>query len=370
MIKIIKLTGFSFLLLLAFALSNIFAHPAWGIVVDNKKQVYFSDLETIWKIDEQGKLSIFREGESGRHVHDLTIDAEGNLYGSDLNYNQLNQKFPRSIWKMTSSGEFSYIISPTEDLPSGASIWRDSAGNTYSVEPFNNEKKETKIIKRSPDGQTTLVAGGKYGYLDGQGENAQFTVITDLAFGRDNSIFLTNDDKIRKIDQTGKVTTLYHEENPKSNPNNLEPFSRLFGLTVDEQNNVLAADFYNNRLIKISPNGKVSTVVNSDKDWSPIGVTTNNNEIYVLEARPYSAATHSGNRVVKIATDGKPTTIATMEEAVKPKEPQNSAANLAQTGNINSTSDSAPPNNWLVILGIIGAVGVAFAAFIILVKRK
>jgi len=27
------------------------AHPSWGIVVSSTGEVYFSDLETVWKID-------------------------------------------------------------------------------------------------------------------------------------------------------------------------------------------------------------------------------------------------------------------------------------------------------------------------------
>ena len=371
MIRTIKNIILFSALLFVFCVGGIYPHPAWGIVVDNQKQVYFSDLETVWKIDSQGNLSIFREGENGRHVHDLAIDAEGNLYGLDNSYNAQTQKFPRSIWKMTPSGEFSYLVPPTEDLPPGKSIWKDSAGNTYSVEPFNNEKKETKIIKQSPNGTTSLLAGGKYGYLDGQKDAAEFTVITDMAFGKDDAIYVTNDDKIRKIDKSGTVTTVYREENPIKKQDSLEPFSRLFGLTVDDQNNVYAADFYNNRLLKISPDGKVLPILNSDKDWSPIGVATIGNEIYVLEARPYASTAHTGNRVIKIASDGKPTIMAGMEEAVKPKNSSiNNDSSLSQTGNAFSDSESGSQSNWLIILGIIGAVGAAIAAFIMLAKRK
>ncbi len=146
----------------------------------------------------KGKLSIFRPGVSGRHVHDLTIDAENNVYGLDNSYNPQTEKYPRSIWKMSPNGEFSYLVSMTDNLPLGMSIWRDSGGNTYSVEPYNNEKKETKIIRRTPEGKTSIFAGGKYGYLDGKKDKAEFSVITDMAFGKDNSIYLTDNDKVRK----------------------------------------------------------------------------------------------------------------------------------------------------------------------------
>jgi hypothetical protein len=135
---------------------HIYAHPAWGIVIDSQKQIYFSDLETVWKIDALGKLSIFREGVSGRHIHDLSIDAEDNIYGLDNTYNPQTETYPRSIWKISAKKEFSYLIPLTNNLPPGASIWRDNNGNTYSVEPYNNERKEAKIIKRTADGKTSL----------------------------------------------------------------------------------------------------------------------------------------------------------------------------------------------------------------------
>jgi hypothetical protein len=46
---------------IVFVIQN-YSHPAWGIVVDRQKQIYFTDLETVYKIDSQGKLSIFLTG--------------------------------------------------------------------------------------------------------------------------------------------------------------------------------------------------------------------------------------------------------------------------------------------------------------------
>lgn len=66
--------------------ANTPAHPASGIVVDRAGNIYFSDLETIWRLDTQGKLSVFRQCESGRHVHELAIDEQDNVYGADVSY--------------------------------------------------------------------------------------------------------------------------------------------------------------------------------------------------------------------------------------------------------------------------------------------
>ena len=376
--KIIRTAILFFSLFFIGLMTDVLSHPAWGIVVDANGQIYFSDLETIYKIDSQGKLSIFRAGVSGRHVHDLSIDAGGNIYGWENVYEPQTEKHLRAFWKMSPKGEYTEIVSLTENPPLGTSIWRDSDGNTYSVEPWNNEKKETKIIKRTTDGTTSVFAGGKYGYLDGQKEKAEFNVITDMAFGKDNTIYLTNDDKVRKIDRFGMVTTIYRNETTNQKQNNPEPFSRLYGLDVDKENNVVAADFANNRLLKISSDGKISTFLKSEKDWSPIGVATFGDEVYVLEVRPYTASIHTGNRVLKISSTGKSTVIANLENRNKSVEnpklnsvnflPQTKEEkNLVANANINSVKATDSP---LAFYGIVGAVSVAFFALIVLFRKK
>jgi len=301
--------------------SNVSAHPAWGIVVDRQGQIYFSDLEAVWKIDTQGNLSIFREGVRGRHVHDITIDAEDNIYGLDNTYNPQTEKFPRSIWKMSPKGNFSYLVPMTNNLPLGRSIWRDSDGNTYSVEPYNNEKKETKIIKRTPDGKTSLFAGGKYGYLDGQKDKAEFSVITDMAFGKDEAIYLTDTDKVRKIDKYGMVTTIYRKEVLAKNQKSPKTSSRLFGLIVDEQNNVIVADSENRRVLKISPGGESTALLSTEQPWSPNGVALDKSDLYVLEGWYDLREARTNTRVRKLSADGKITVLATLRE--NPKQAAN-----------------------------------------------
>lgn len=297
--------------------SNVSAHPAWGIVVDRQGQIYFSDLEVVWKIDSQGNLSVFREGVSGRHVHDITIDAEDNIYGVDNAYNPQTEKFPRALWKMSPKGEFSYLVPMTNNLPIGISVWRDSDGNTYSVEPYNNEKKETKIIKRTPGGRTSLFAGGKYGYLDGQKDKAEFSVITDMAFGKDKAIYLTDTDKVRKIDEYGMVTTIYCSDVSAKNPKSPKTSSRLFGLIVDWQNNVIVADSENRRVLKISPGGESTALLSAEQPWSPNGVALDKSGLYVLEGWYDLREARTNTRVRKLLADGKITVLATLRENPK-----------------------------------------------------
>jgi hypothetical protein len=68
------------------------AHPAWDIVIDRNNQICFSDIETIWKIDARGKLTVFRPGVSGRHVHEINVDEIGNIYGAENSYEPATQR--------------------------------------------------------------------------------------------------------------------------------------------------------------------------------------------------------------------------------------------------------------------------------------
>lgn len=47
---------------------------AASIVVDAQGRITFSDLETVWRFDAGGRLTIFRAGVGGRHVHELSIE--------------------------------------------------------------------------------------------------------------------------------------------------------------------------------------------------------------------------------------------------------------------------------------------------------
>lgn len=151
---------------------RVVAHPPTGIVVDRNGVVYFSGLETIWGVDAQGQLSVFRPGVRGRHVHELSIDEHDNIYGAYISYEPATQRWISSVWKMNPSGEIEYLQEPTHQPPRGLSIWRDRQGNMYAVEQNNHLKKETLVLRRDPDGVVTTLAGSEYGFVRWDGEGS------------------------------------------------------------------------------------------------------------------------------------------------------------------------------------------------------
>ncbi len=218
--------------------ANAPAHPATGIVVDHAGNVYFSDLETIWKLDPKGTKTVFRAGVNGRHVHELAIDDDGNIYGADVSYNPANQTWPSAIWKMTPEGKFSYLLEPTVNSPRGMSIWRDRAGNTYFIDQNNHTKTQTLLLRRDPDGKVTTLAGSAYGHKDGSGAAAHFGSVGGMAFGPDGSLYLADGGSVRRVSMDGIVTTIAKDLNFKTREDRStlsgNTHGSLTGLSVDK----------------------------------------------------------------------------------------------------------------------------------------
>jgi hypothetical protein len=342
------------------------AHPAWGIVVDRNNQIYFSDLETIWKIDAQGKLTIFRAGVSGRHIHELTIDEEGNLYGADYSYEPSTQRYINAIWKMTPAGGFSYLVAPTYELPKGMSIVRDRDANTYYVEQNNHLKRETLLLKRTPGAGVSVLAGSSYGHLDGKGNRARFSSIVGMAFGPDGSLYVADNDSVRRVAMDGTVTTVGNDlvrTNPNGNGVEGEvAWGGLMGLAVNPQGDAYVADYRNRRVLKVTHDGAVSTVASAEQRWSPTGVAYKDGNLYILE---FTTVVNGDDKphVRKLSADGKLTMLAAIGANENATASENPAAD-------NSERRVASSKNVLYLLIAAGALGLALAFTIWRVRRK
>jgi len=308
---------------LIFLSINISAHPPWGIAVDNQGLVYVSDLETVWKIDAQGRQSVFRAGLSGRHTHELTIDEAGNLYGEDLSYEPSTQRYTTAIWKMTPAGSFSYVLAPTSNPPKGMSIWKDRNGNTYLAQQKSNSDPQVFLLKRTPNGDVTTLIGSRE-----NGDEFRQVVLYDIggmAFGTDGSLYLTDRANIQKVTMAGEVSTMARNIAAENSPNQngQSEHTSLLGLTVDASGNVYAADFGNRRVLKITPSGNITTLLRAEESWSPTGVAFRNGELYILE----SGTAANNPRVRKLSSDGKVSVLAIIGNSANPPARQTPVAN-------------------------------------------
>jgi sugar lactone lactonase YvrE len=309
----------SSLFLLAIVLSlhqRVDAHPATGIVVDSKGNVYFSDLETIWRVETSGKLTVFRSGIRGRHVHELTVDSEDNIFGADLSYE--SQKWIGAVWKMTPKGVLTYLSPPTSDAPRGRSLWQDRQGNTYWVDQNNHTKTRTLLLRRTPEGAVTTLAGGAWGHADGKGIEARFGSIGGMTVAADGNIYLTDGDSLRRVTLDGIVTTLARDLTTRTSEDSPTLFGGnhggLAGLSVGPDGTAFVVDSGNRRLLKIRE-GKTQVVVRSEPPFFPTGAAiTPTGDVYILEVGLTLPNISSGPRVRKLTTDGKTIVIATVGE--------------------------------------------------------
>ena len=295
------------------------AHPATGIVVDARGRIHFSDLETVWRLDASGQLTVFRAGVRGRHVHELSIDKEGNVYGGDITYEPSTVRWIEAVWRRTPDGrEETYLLAPTSDPPPGVSIWRDAEGNTYFVEQDNHLKRETLLLKRTPSGEVLTVAGGAYGHADGRGTQARFRTISGLAFGADGSLYVTDAGDLRRVGADGEVRTLAKSLEVQLPDDTLSGYGGLMGLAVDAGGNAYIADYGRRRVLKVAPDGKVSRVVRAEAPWSPTGVaTTHDGRVFVLEVGFTPPNIYNGPRVRELKSDGTLKVLATVGQKEK-----------------------------------------------------
>ena len=302
------------LLLVALLPAASSAHPPTGIVVDARGRVNFSDLETVWRLEPGGRLTVFRPAVRGRHVHELSIDKEGNVYGADITYEPSTVKWIEAVWRRTPDGrEETYLVAPTVDPPRGISIWRDAEGNTYYVAQDRHTNRETLIMKRTPGGGVTTLAGGAYGHADGRGTQARFRAIGGMAFGPDGSLYVTDAGDLRRVGPDGDVRTLAQGLEEELPDDTQSGYGGLMGLAVDAGGNVYVADYGRRRVLKVAADGKVTRVVRAEAPWSPSGVaTTRDGRVLVLEVGFTPPNVYSGPRVHELSPDGTLKVLATV----------------------------------------------------------
>jgi DNA-binding beta-propeller fold protein YncE len=138
----------------------------------------------------------------------------------------------------------------------------DAAGNVYVADYGNN-----LIRKITPAGVVTTLAGsGVPGAADGKGTAASFFCPAGVAADQAGNVYVADysNNLIRKIDPNGVVTTLAGAANGSGY------FNGPTGVAVDAAGNVYVADFRNNRIAQINGTGQIITLAYL---YFPSGVT-------------------------------------------------------------------------------------------------
>jgi len=282
------------------------AHPGSGIVVDRNGQVFFQDTagRVIWKIDARGQVSPFYDKMGG---HWMALDAGGHFAGADV----------APFRRITPPGAKPALIV----ADGGAPIAVNGEGNLYyGLAVLNGDKVAPGITRFAPDGKRSPFAPGLREVVEKLG-------ITGLAAGPDGALFVACPSAVLKVKTDGTFTTVVHPvvvkdcdvDYPDNNPN--FPLPALRGLAVDPRGVVYAAATGCHRLVKITPDGPVETVLKAERPWSPTGVALHDGAVYVLEYTNANGGANDGwlPRVRRLGRDGKVTTLVTLSQELQRK---------------------------------------------------
>lgn len=279
-------------------------HPAWGIAVNSKGEIFFTDIlhngsGTVWKMSADGQLEKILVD---FHAHDLQLDEYENLWVAENRWIQgvVEGEGEHTLLKISPDGKKDTILF-TRDRD-------DFTGGTFAILSENEVlfTLNNKVCKK-------MVNGGVSEYID-------------FTFQRIVTLFIDDDKNLWITDKGYKQGTIYRYSPDKKlseyatgllpvNPENpLFPETRfhlLYGIGKDQQGNMYVTENADRKILRLDPTGNKLTVYQSSPPWHPIGLDFHKNSIYIMEAG-YDTR-NIGPRILRLDPNGKLTELYNSE---------------------------------------------------------
>jgi hypothetical protein len=271
------------------AISAQLANPDC-MTVDAMGNVYIADIgnHRIRKVDPEGIItSVAGDGTAGyggdggqavmaqlNFPEGVAVDSSGNLYIADSNNCRIRKVTKDgTITTIARCVESAYVADSSPDVFSGicpivASVAVDKAGNLYFPDV-------QRIRKLTPDGVIAAVAGnGTSGFSGDEGPavSAQLGMPMSVAVDPAGNLFIADGSRIRKVSQNGIISTVVGNGTSgysgDGGPATSAQISGVCTVAVDPAGNLYIADYSNDCVRKVTPDGMITTVAGIGKKGS------------------------------------------------------------------------------------------------------
>ena len=215
--------------------------------------------------------------------------------------------------------------------PSGVAVAGD--GSVVVVDTGN-----ARIRRISPEGLVSTLAGsGEEGFKDGPAAEAQFNYPGGVAFDGEENLLVIDpaNARIRKVSPDGQVSTLAgcglagFNDGPAAEAEFKFPQS----IAVDGDGCLVIVDLGNHRIRKISPDGRVRTLAGTGEEGFADGAVAEAKFAYPQDVAVASdgslfVADLGNQRIRKISLDGKVSTYAGEGDPLPPEAERERRASL------------------------------------------
>jgi hypothetical protein len=292
------------------AVAKLVAHPGSGIAVDAPGRVFFTAGPMIVMIETNSVARTIVHDENHQRfyqLHHIQRAPDGGLLtASDMG---------NGIRRFTPEGKLTrFFPPPNQDralsVGSGGDPFAvDRAWNVYAVNSVQD--RFTQILKVTPEGRISVLAGGNWGFADDKGAEAKFGYLHggSMLVAPDGALLLTDDfARVRRVAPDGTVTTLAggSQKGHADGRGTDARFDGASGLALDAQGNVLVVE-QSGRIRRVSPAGTVTTLAGSGGRGSDDGLlleerSTSRRELPWRRTATCSCSNHTGRVSARFPT--------------------------------------------------------------------